>query len=537
MAGIHFVDTVTHVPASWANAVNKLVYELLGAPNSIAAIQSVLGLDTMAHQSRGLVNIEGGNIDGVRIGANSPALSLVSNRASVLNDPVDAHDVVTRGWLQLWAANLIDESNTALLDGLGTMAVQNANNVNIVGGTINSVDIGGLGPASGRFTSLKVSNPPVDGDDAVPRGWLQATYDVQLNALRSMSRQEHTSVNIDGGDIDGVRIGTEVPVPMAVFAHASVGAAPVNALDIVNKQYLDGRFTTFSSTLGSMAYQNSNAVSITGGAVNGTTIGLATPAYGQFDALTVVKNSSVVNIKTTSTGSGNIASVRLLDTVNTMWSLTYYGNNNAGVANTVELTSGVPMSISHVSGAAIDLSSNLIVLTSPLVRVGAGSSSVVVGSGAVKSGYQLTVNSTAWMQRFAGARGHVETGTTVKHDTSFALTASGVMLLDVMTNGSAFVNLTGDATFAFPAADSSWVGLRTVKLILRQNVGGKLVTWPSNVLWGTGSAPDYTNTIAGDFDMVELWTPDGGTTWYGMSAYADNLVFDAAPVIVSFSAS
>lgn len=50
--------------------------------------------------------------------------------------------------------------------------------------------------------------------------------------------------------------------------------------------------------LGSMAYQNSNDVSITGGVMNGTTIGLTTPAEGRFTNLRVTGNFYVSGTQT-----------------------------------------------------------------------------------------------------------------------------------------------------------------------------------------------------------------------------------------------
>jgi hypothetical protein len=83
MSGIQFVDTVTHVPAVWANAVNTLVYDIFGAPQSLAQAQARFGLQSLAFQAHTNINVTGGNIYGVELGTGTPVSRLVAPAAPI----------------------------------------------------------------------------------------------------------------------------------------------------------------------------------------------------------------------------------------------------------------------------------------------------------------------------------------------------------------------------------------------------------------------------------------------------------------------
>jgi len=60
-----------------------------------------------------------------------------------------------------------------------------------------------------------------------------------------------------------------------------------------------------------------------------------------------------------------------------------------------------------------------------------------------------------------------------------------------------------------PAVD---VGVFRFKVI--QDSTARTITWPASVKWPGGSAPTLS-TGSGEIDFIDLWTDDGGTTWYG----------------------
>lgn len=91
--------------------------------------------------------------------------------------------------------------------------------------------------------------------------------------------------------------------------------------------------------------------------------------------------------------------------------------------------------------------------------------------------------------------------------------ASGDVTADLSESSAWLLILTGDVTLAFTGATGG--AASQLVLFLRQDAtGGHSVTWPSGITWPGGSPPAL-GTAAGATSIVELWTLDGGTTWYG----------------------
>lgn len=535
MSGTTFVDTVTHVPSVWANTVNTLVYDIFGASTTLAQAQARLGLQSLAYQLHSQVNITGGNINAVALGTNAPITRLVAQAAQVLDDPVTDKDIVNRGWLRAWVQNVLSSSSSELLGGLGTMAVQNANNVRIISGTIDSTDIGLHGRASGKFTTLKAANPPIDGDDVVTLGWLTQHYDVRLNALRSMAYQDADSVAIVGGEIDGVRIGLTTPV-VARLSNGTVIAAPTTYESIANKRYVDSSISAAMSLLKTMAYQDSFAVSITGGNIDGTAIGIGAPARGAFNELTVQKNAAWLYLKTLSSGAGNVSGISWRDGNNEMGKLAYYGAGNSP-NNLIELRAVVPIQIQSDTGAGIRMEGTDVSLYGPNVRViPQNGQKLIVGGGVAKVNYDATFNKPSWFEQLGAKRGFFDQGHSDGVDNTYATVAAGNLSLDTNSKSAFVVNLTDNGTVQLPAADPTWTGLRVVRLVVRQAAGGKTLGFPSNVEWTGGVAPDYAGTILGDFDLIEMWSFNGGALWGATSALMGGGGLDSEVVIVFMAA-
>lgn len=534
MSGIQFVDTVTHVPAVWANAVNTLVYDIFGAPQSLAQAQARFGLQSLAFQAHTNINVTGGNINGVELGTGTPVSRLVAQAASVLNDPVNDTDIVNKGWLREWVRLALVSSKEEWLNGFGTMALQNANNVRIIAGTINSTDIGLTGRASGAFTTLKAANPPIDGDDVVTLGWLTAHYDVRLNALRSMAYQDANNVAIVGGEIDSVRIGLTQPV-IARLQHGTVITVPPNYESIVNKRYVDSSIAAAMATLKSMAYQDSFAVSITGGTIDGTEIGGTAPSKGAFNDLSVVKNAAWLYLRTTSTATGNMAGIQWRDGQNEMARFVYLGADNVPANNLLDLSAVVPIQIRSTLGAGLRVAGVNTTLYGPNVNVAPGvGEKLIVGGGITKPGYDATFNKAAWFQALAAKRGFFQDGISLGYNYTHAVAAQGAISLPA-DNSAAFINLVGDATLTITPGDGSWQGLRERIIIVRNEPGGKKLNFGSNVFWGTQTPPDYTGMSVQDFDIVRLLSFNDGVSWFAESAYASGGGTDK-PVIIFMAA-
>lgn len=68
--------------------------------------------------------------------------------------------------------------------------------------------------------------------------------------------------------------------------------------------------------------------------------------------------------------------------------------------------------------------------------------------------------------------------------------------------------ISADTTFTITGVPASKAS--TICLLLT-NGGSYAVTWPSNVKWPSATVP----TLSTGTDLITLFTPNGGTTWYG----------------------
>jgi len=84
--------------------------------------------------------------------------------------------------------------------------------------------------------------------------------------------------------------------------------------------------------------------------------------------------------------------------------------------------------------------------------------------------------------------------------------------IDCETGNYFYITLTGNTTFSFsnvPATGTYY------KCVLELTGDSTYTTaYPAAVLWAGGTAP--TTPGAAEVDLIELYTRDGGTTWYGV---------------------
>jgi len=175
--------------------------------------QAASNLPTMSQQNADAVAITGGTITGI-----SPLLVAFGGTSS--NTPAGARN------------NL----------GIGNIATQNNSEINITGGTIDSVSITG-GTISGLTNPLAVAS---GGTGAANAGNARVNL-----GLGTVSTQNADNVNITGGNISGLNI------PLPVSSGGTGGNTQVTARAGLG--------------LGSISTQNANAVGITGGTMVGIT--------------------------------------------------------------------------------------------------------------------------------------------------------------------------------------------------------------------------------------------------------------------------
>lgn len=234
-------------------------------------------------------------------------------------------------------------SNTPILiantqvTGLGTMSTQNASNVSISGGNINNTIIGGTTPAQAYFTTIS-------------GGVWQGTPVAVTYGGTGASNATNARANL------GLVIGVDIPSPTGTGASGTwnisitgsaagvTGVVPVANGGTGANNAADARTNL---GLGSMAVQDANNVTITGGTMNGVTIGANNAQAGTFVNLTA---SGTTNLSTIASGTWNGTAI----------GVTYGGTgatDAAGArANLEAAKSGANSDITSLSGLTTPLS-------------------------------------------------------------------------------------------------------------------------------------------------------------------------------------
>jgi len=148
------------------------------------------------------------------------------------------------------------------------------------------------------------------------------------------------------------------------------------------------------SGLGTMSVQNSNSVTVTGGTINGTSIGATTPSTGAFTSLTVNDNSTFGSSNTdTSTFTGRIASEFTPSTNNTYdlgrnsheWRNLYLAGT-ATIGSSVTLSGGTANGVTYLNGSKVLTSGSALTFDGTNINVTNGvltSQSATGGNGYV----------------------------------------------------------------------------------------------------------------------------------------------------------
>lgn len=100
-----------------------------------------------------------------------------------------------------------------------------------------------------------------------------------------------------------------------------------------------------------------------------------------------------------------------------------------------------------------------------------------------------------------------EKATSVNSATTLALDCSLGNVFDI----SMISNIT---TLSFSNVPASGKAYAIVLKVKQDATGNRSVTWPASVKWPNGTAPTLTAT-ANKYDVIVLFTLDGGTTWSG----------------------
>ena len=228
--------------------------------------------------------------------------------------------------------------------GTGLTPVSATGGVVVLGGTVN-VSSGGTGTGSltgyvkGAGTSALTASatiPTTDLSGTISNGQLansSVTFNgvsVALGASGTITSNTTNSLTFGTGFSAGSFNGstaTTINLANTAVTAGSYGAASKTLTATVDAQ---GRLTALAETpiaitnaqvsgLGTMSTQNASAMAVTGGTINGTTVGASTPAAGTFTALATTTGT----VSTTPTAATDIANKQYVDNLVTQ-GITYH---------------------------------------------------------------------------------------------------------------------------------------------------------------------------------------------------------------------
>lgn len=265
-----------------------------GADNPADA-RTNLGLGSISTQNSNNVTITGGSITGIT----DLAVADGGTGVSTLTGYVKGN-----GTSPFTASATVPSTD---ITGLGTMSVQNANNVTITGGSITGIT--DLAVADGG-TGVSTLTGYVKGSGTTPLTASATIPNTDITGLGTMSVQDATSVTITGGSINGTSIGASsastIKATTGNFsgdltlesAQPTIVFAETDTTDIDARVRLNGGSLIFdTATDGGVLVQENMRIKYTGD----IGIGTASPTA----RLDIAVNSASDAVRINQTGAGN----------------------------------------------------------------------------------------------------------------------------------------------------------------------------------------------------------------------------------------
>jgi len=216
------------------------------------------------------------------------------------------------GTANMTAASTIPNTDVT---GLGTMSTQNSNNISVTGGSISGTTVSGYIPTTEKAAALGVAT--LDAGGTVPLSQIPASIQGGVSYQGTWNASTNTptlsngvgtkgyyyvvsvagSTNLDG--ITSWNVGD-----WAIF-NGTVWQKVDNTDAVTSVNGYTGTVVltnTDISGFGSMSTQNANAVAITGGTINGTTIGATTATTGAFTTATASTSLTTPIVQASNSG-------------------------------------------------------------------------------------------------------------------------------------------------------------------------------------------------------------------------------------------
>jgi hypothetical protein len=185
------------------------------------------------------------------------------------------------------------------ITGLGTMSTQGSDAVTITGGTANGLTIGAVNPAAGVFTTLRINSTLSLAGTTGTSGQVLTSNGASAPTWQNIAGSGTvTSVDVSGGSTGLTTSGGPVT------ASGTITLAGTLALANGGTGATTAAAARTALGLGTIATQAASAVAITGGTINGTSIGATTRSSGDFTTLsgnTVTSTTPVLSFNATNT--------------------------------------------------------------------------------------------------------------------------------------------------------------------------------------------------------------------------------------------
>jgi hypothetical protein len=367
------------------------------------------------------------------------------------------------------------------ITGLGTMSVQNASAVTITGGTANSLILGGTTAAAATVTTLRIdstlslagatgtSGQVLTSNGASAPTWQNIAGSGTVTSIDVSGGT--TGLTTSGGPVTGS--GTITLAGTLAIANGGTGATTDSA-------------ARTALGLGTMAVQAASSVAITGGSINGTSLGATTAGSANVTTLDIASGLTLATLAGTSGQVLTSAGAGFVPTWTTAATGTVTSVAGTGTVNGLTLTGTV------TSSGNLTLGGTLSLVSPP-----------AIGSTTPNTGAFTTLTSSTSFVPTAYTETIVASGT-VGASATLAITA-GTILTATLTSATA-------CTFTMPTATAG----KSFTLLLKQPASGTATTATfTGVKWGSIGAPTITATV-GKLDILAFIAD--GTNWYGTAS-------------------